>query len=62
MLDVDAGQARGVGGVAQALASVYAGSRRQVLAASLGDDPEPFRTIAADLEEIAGAWASVRAG
>lgn len=56
-LDHDAG-----GEVSRTLATVYAGARRQVLAASLGDDPEPFRAVALDMDEIAGAWASVRAG
>lgn len=56
-LDHDAG-----GAVARTLATVYAGARRQVLAASLEDDPEPFREIAANLGEIAAAWASVRGG
>lgn len=50
------------GEVSRTLATVYAGARRQVLAASLGDDPEPFRAVARDLDEIAAAWASVRAG
>ena len=56
-LDFDAG-----GEVSRTLATVYAGARRQVLAASLGEDPEPFRAVARDLDEIAAAWASVRAG
>lgn len=56
-LDFDAG-----GDVSRTLAAVYAGARKQVLAASLGDDPAPFRRVAADLDEIAQAWASVREG
>lgn len=56
-LDFDAG-----GALSHTLAAVYAGARREVLAASLGDDPAPFRQVAADLEEIAQAWATVRAG
>lgn len=56
-LDFEAG-----GEVSRTLAIVYAGARRQVLAASLEDDPEPFREVAADLGEIAGAWASLSAG
>ena len=56
-LDFDAG-----GEVSRTLATLYAGARRQVLAASLGDDPEPFRAVARDLDEIAGAWATARGG
>lgn len=56
-LDFDQG-----GDVSRTLAAVYAGARRQVLAASLDDDPEPFRAVARDLDDIAAAWASVRAG
>lgn len=56
-LDFEAG-----GDVSRTLATVYSGARREVLAASLDNDPAPFRAIAADLEEIAGAWASVSEG
>lgn len=56
-LDFDAG-----GEVSRTLAGIYAGARRQVLAASLGDDPQPFREVAANLDEIAQAWARVRGG
>ena len=56
-LDYDAG-----GDVSRTLATVYAGARRAVGAASLENDPAPCRAIAADLEEIAGAWASVSEG
>ena len=48
------------GDVSITLARLYAGSRRQVIDASVGDDPAPFRRIAADMDEIAAAWASVR--
>jgi flagellar protein FliS len=54
-LDFEAG-----GEVSRTLANLYAGARRQVIAASLGDDPQPFRDVAANLQEIADAWASVR--
>jgi flagellar secretion chaperone FliS len=56
-LDFDKG-----GDVSRTLATFYHGLRQQVLAASLGTDPEPFREAASSLEEIGGAWASVRAG
>lgn len=56
-LDFDRG-----GEVSRTLATVYAGARGQVVAASLGDDPEPFRAVARDLDEIASAWATVSAG
>lgn len=56
-LDHEAG-----GEVSRTLAGVYAGARRRVVQASLGHDPEPFREVAAGLEEIAGAWRSARAG
>lgn len=50
------------GNVSRTLAAVYAGARRQVVAASLGDDPQPFREAAANMGEIAEAWAAMRAG
>jgi len=49
------------GAVAETLARLYAGARRQVIEASLGHDGEPFRMIAANLDEIAQAWKTVRA-
>lgn len=54
-LDFDRG-----GDVARTLATFYHGLRQQVLAASLGSDPAPFRDAAQSLDEIAAAWASVR--
>lgn len=54
-LDFDRG-----GDVSQTLARLYHGARQQVLNASLGHDPAPFRAVADTLEEIAQAWASVR--
>jgi flagellar protein FliS len=56
-LDFEAG-----GDVSRTLAGLYAGARRQVVAASLGHDPAPFRAVATSMEEIAAVWASVRAG
>ena len=50
------------GEVSQTLARLYAGARQQVVHASVGSDPTPFRDVADTLEEIAGAWAAVRAG
>lgn len=55
-LDFDAG-----GDVARTLASFYHGVRQQVVQASLGFDPRPFRDAADSLAEIAGAWRSVKA-
>ncbi len=49
------------GEVSQTLANLYHGARQQVLQASLGSDPAPFREIADMLADVAGAWASVRA-
>ena len=54
-LDHEAG-----GEVSRTLATLYAGARRAVLDASLGHDPQPFRTVADELDGIAQAWASVR--
>lgn len=49
------------GDVSKALANFYHGLRQQVLQASIANDPAPFRDAADSLEEIAGAWSSVRA-
>lgn len=49
------------GDVSKTLAQLYRGLRAQVLDASIGTDPAPFRAVAADIAEIAGAWNSVRA-
>jgi flagellar secretion chaperone FliS len=55
-LDFDKG-----GEVSRTLATFYHGLRQQVLAASLNMDPVPFRAAADSLEEVGGAWASMRA-
>jgi flagellar protein FliS len=55
-LDFDQG-----GQVSRTLATFYHGLRQQVVQASVGTDPAPFREAAASLDEIGGAWASVRA-
>ncbi|WP_448659836.1 flagellar export chaperone FliS [Sphingomonas sp. CJ99] len=47
--------------VSRTLATLYAGLRQQVVDASIGNDSAPFRAVAADLQEIAEAWRSVRA-
>ena len=49
------------GDVSRVLARFYAGCRRQVIDASVGTDGAPFRAVAAELEEIAGAWRPARA-
>ncbi len=54
-LDFDAG-----GDLSYTLARMYQGARRQVVDASLGMDPAPFLMVADTLDEIAGAWNSVR--
>lgn len=46
--------------VSRTLATLYAGLRQQVVDASIGNDSAPFRAVAADLQEIAEAWRSVR--
>ena len=56
-LDFDKG-----GDLSVTLARLYAGARRQVVDASLGHDPKPFRDVAASMEEIAQAWRTIRAG
>ena len=54
-LDFDKG-----GDLSRTLAGLYAGARRTIVEASIGRDPAPFRDTAANLEEIAKAWATVR--
>ena len=49
------------GDVSRTLATFYHGLREQVLHASIGTDPRPFRNAADSLQKIAGAWASLRA-
>lgn len=49
------------GDVSRTLATLYHGLRNQVVQASIGSDPAPFRAVADDLEEIAGAWSAARA-
>ncbi|PCD04062.1 flagellar export chaperone FliS [Sphingomonas spermidinifaciens] len=48
------------GEVSRTLATLYRGLRAQVVEASIGSDPTPFRATARDLKEIADAWAAVR--
>lgn len=54
-LDFDAG-----GEVSQTLARLYRGARNAIVDASIGNDAEPFLEVAANLEEIANAWAQAR--
>ena len=49
------------GDVSRALATFYHGIRNQVINASIGNDPRPFRDAADSLAEIAAAWSTVRA-
>jgi flagellar secretion chaperone FliS len=49
------------GEVSRTLATLYHGLRSQILNASIGSDPAPFRSVADDLEDIAGAWSQARA-
>ncbi len=46
------------GEVSKTLARLYAGARGEVVAASIGDDPRPFRSTADTMAEIAAAWAT----
>ena len=55
-LDFDAG-----GDLSRTLSRLYGGARGQIVAASLGQDPAPFRAVADEMEEIAQAWATMRA-
>ncbi|GAA4768580.1 flagellar protein FliS [Stakelama sediminis] len=48
------------GQVSRTLATLYRGIREQIVAASIGSDPAPFRNAANDLSEVAAAWNSVR--
>lgn len=49
------------GEVSRTLATLYHGLRNQIIHASIGNDPAPFRAVADDLEEVAGAWSQARA-
>lgn len=49
------------GEVSRTLATLYHSLRAQILNASIGGDPAPFRRVADDLEDIAGAWSQARA-
>lgn len=49
------------GEVSRTLGTLYHGLRAQIIQASIGSDPAPFRAVANDLEEIAGAWSQARA-
>lgn len=49
------------GEVSRTLATLYHGLRAQILNASIGGDPAPFRAVADNLEDIAGAWSQARA-
>jgi flagellar protein FliS len=48
------------GDVSRTLATLYRGLRTQVIDASIGSDPAPFRAVAQDLKEIADAWAALK--
>jgi len=48
------------GDVAVTLSRLYQGARKAVIDASIGHNPQPFRDIATNLEEIAEAWRSLR--
>ncbi len=49
------------GAVSETLAKLYAGARRTIVGASIGQDGEPFRETAAMLDEIAQAWRTASA-
>lgn len=48
------------GEVSGTLATLYAGARRELLDASMGQSGAPFRAIADTLDEIARAWRVAR--
>ncbi len=48
------------GDLSGTLARLYAGARRQVVDASIGADPAPFRAVADTLDGIAAAWRTAR--
>ncbi|TKD52014.1 flagellar export chaperone FliS [Sphingomonas baiyangensis] len=54
-LDFDKG-----GAAAQSFATLYRASRQQVVDASIGNDPAPFRRVAGDIADIAQAWKAMR--
>jgi flagellar secretion chaperone FliS len=49
------------GAVAETLARLYAGARREVVDAAVGRDPAPFRRVADTLEDVASAWRQLEA-
>lgn len=49
------------GEISKTLATFYHGIRNQVIQASIGNNPDPFRDAATSLEEIAAAWSQVKA-
>ena len=49
------------GEVSRTLGTLYHGLRAQIVNASIGSDPAPFRAVADDLEAVAGAWSQARA-
>jgi flagellar protein FliS len=49
------------GDVATTLGRLYLGARRQIVDASLGQDPAPFLEVANSMAEIAQAWRTVSA-
>lgn len=53
-LDYDRG-----GDVARTLGRLYHGARRQIVEASLGQDPAPFIAVADSMAEIAQVWRSL---
>lgn len=55
-LDFDKG-----GELSVTLSRLYHGARARLLDASMGDDPQPYRAVAANLSGIAEAWQSLRA-
>ena len=54
-LDFDQG-----GDLSVTLARLYAGARKQIVDASLGQDAHIFRNVAASIADIAEAWETVR--
>lgn len=46
--------------LSRTLSNLYRGARKSIIDASLGTDPKPLRDVAANLDQIADAWRSLR--
>lgn len=48
------------GDISVTLGRLYLGARKQIIDASIGQDPAPFLEVAENLQEISAAWAQIR--